>query len=369
VEADAEQNYNMIDGARNNEGVPRPDLTDGQTHDEVRELAPETLAGYPAITSLAEKLTGVVDAIAARTEQSYTVDFLDIWEDAGVDLMQNSALRSAVLDALRAVPEIKDFILDKNELTVYRAAGDTEQDRGGDKFEAFIRNSEDGSRGEWLALPADAETLRGLFERIGVERADSFDMPVINTPMPHLLRRHVAGCENLDELNMLADYIGSMKDFELDKLQAVLTYKPDTAGYGTTALINLVCSDNFDAFDLIGADNAEELGRYYARENDEVPEGISFEEYGSQVSAEEGGDFTPWGYLNFRYKELLPEYTGKVSDEHKIVGAALGGLPVKMPDRLPEEKPSVLKRIRDAEKAPKPPRKNKPKDKNREGER
>ena len=43
VEVEAEQNYNMIDGVINNEGVPKPDLTDGQTYAEIRELAPETL--------------------------------------------------------------------------------------------------------------------------------------------------------------------------------------------------------------------------------------------------------------------------------------------------------------------------------------
>ena len=43
AEGRAEQNYNMIDGVRNNEGFPQPDLTDGQTYAEIRELAPETL--------------------------------------------------------------------------------------------------------------------------------------------------------------------------------------------------------------------------------------------------------------------------------------------------------------------------------------
>lgn len=36
-------NYNMLDGRLDNEPPERPDLTDGQTWDEVRELAPETL--------------------------------------------------------------------------------------------------------------------------------------------------------------------------------------------------------------------------------------------------------------------------------------------------------------------------------------
>ena len=43
AEMSTEQNYNMIDGARNNMAQAKADLTDGQTHEEVSELAPETL--------------------------------------------------------------------------------------------------------------------------------------------------------------------------------------------------------------------------------------------------------------------------------------------------------------------------------------
>ncbi|MDL2234673.1 DUF4314 domain-containing protein [Christensenellaceae bacterium OttesenSCG-928-L17] len=45
VELSTEQNYNMVDGIRNNMAVEKADLTDGQTHEELRELAPETLPG------------------------------------------------------------------------------------------------------------------------------------------------------------------------------------------------------------------------------------------------------------------------------------------------------------------------------------
>ena len=36
-------NYNMLDGRLNNAPPERPDLTDGQTYEEIKELAPETL--------------------------------------------------------------------------------------------------------------------------------------------------------------------------------------------------------------------------------------------------------------------------------------------------------------------------------------
>ena len=50
-------NYNMLDGRLNNEPPERPDLTDGQTYGEIRELAPETLPEEtPEKPSLMERL-------------------------------------------------------------------------------------------------------------------------------------------------------------------------------------------------------------------------------------------------------------------------------------------------------------------------
>ena len=43
AEVSAEGNYNMIDGILNNAPPQRDDLTDGQTFDEIKNLAPETL--------------------------------------------------------------------------------------------------------------------------------------------------------------------------------------------------------------------------------------------------------------------------------------------------------------------------------------
>ena len=47
-------NYNMLDGRLNNEPPVRPDLTDGQTYEEIQDIAPETLP--EGKTSLMEKL-------------------------------------------------------------------------------------------------------------------------------------------------------------------------------------------------------------------------------------------------------------------------------------------------------------------------
>jgi len=56
AEMSKEQNYNMIDGLHNNEATVKADLTDGQTFEEIRELAPEQLLDADEKPSVLEQL-------------------------------------------------------------------------------------------------------------------------------------------------------------------------------------------------------------------------------------------------------------------------------------------------------------------------
>lgn len=56
TEIGKEQNYNMIDGLHNNEAPAKADLTDGQTFEEIRELAPEQLHDSDERPSVLEQL-------------------------------------------------------------------------------------------------------------------------------------------------------------------------------------------------------------------------------------------------------------------------------------------------------------------------
>ena len=215
-------------------------------------------------------------------------------------------------------------------------------------FQVFILNRErydkDEPAGEWLTLPTDADTLRGLFERIGIDRPSegAFTVTAIRMPLEDYLKDHVTKYDSIDELNMLASYMGDMRDYELEKLKAILTSGVTDFGKGTAALINLLDEGNFTAVDLIDAKNAFELGQYYILD---VPYKMSLSDYGEKVAKEEKGVFTEAGYLYNKY-DLEPEYTGDIPDEYKIVGAALQGLHPKTParERL-DEKLSVIEQI------------------------
>jgi len=229
----------------------------------------------------------------------------------------------------------------------------------GESVEAFIMNREryerDDAVGEWLTLPADADTLHSVFKRIGVDRPSEGAFNVAAVRVPHeYLQGYVCKYDSLDELNMLASYIDGLEDFELDKLQAILTTGIMDIGSGIDGLINLLDSDNFDAFNIIGAADYEALGRYL---DEEKPDGVSFAEYGRRVAEHEKGVFTEWGYLYCRYGELFTEYNGVVPDEYKIIGEALRGLRPKTQECGGiDEKPSVVEQIRAARQAPREPK-------------
>ena len=208
--------------------------------------------------------------------------------------------------------------------------------------------------GEWLTLPADADTLRGLFERIGVDRPSegAFAIAAVRMPMEDLLRSYVTKHDSLDEINMLASYMSDMQDYELDKLNAILTHKIADIGDGTGALINLLGEDNFDAFVMIDASDYEALGRYYT---DDKPDDVSFSDFGRQNAEDDKGVFTEWGYVYHRYGEMPREYAGVVPDEYKILEAALQGL---RPKPTAQEKPSVMDEIKAARRTPGKPQLN-----------
>ena len=166
---------------------------------------------------------------------------------------------------------------------------------------------------------------------------------------------------------MLASYLDSMEDYEIETLEAILSTGIAHVG-DSTALINLIDEDNFSAFDFIYANNEEQLGRYYSDEHDEKPDDVSFEEHGRECAKGEGGVFINDGYIKQRY-ETTCVYDGVVPAEYKIVGKALRGLQPKKPERGSEhgagEKPSVMDEIKASRRGSHAP-KNKPASKSQE---
>lgn len=68
AEMSVEGNYNMVgDGLINNAAPQRDDLTDGQTWDELRNLAPETLPEEKQ--SVLERLSEMRERVKAAAEQ------------------------------------------------------------------------------------------------------------------------------------------------------------------------------------------------------------------------------------------------------------------------------------------------------------
>ena len=234
-------------------------------------------------------------------------------------------------------------------------------------IEVYIVNGSTGEpAGEWLILPTDADTLAMALERVGVNLLEhDFSIADIRLPF-NGMEDYIGKYDNLNELNMLAAHIRDTPDYGLETLQAILSSGNHNIGEGSAALINVLYEDNLNSFYLIDANNYEELGRYYHSENGEVPDGVSFEEYGRETSKAEGGSFTPWGYV-YRSHDLSPEYLGYVPDEYRIVEKARQINRSKVDERRADERPSVVDQIRAARSVPREQREQPPRHKSKGG--
>ena len=332
-----------------------------------------TVGQSPALAALNKRLTGIVDDIVEQAGAEPSGDRVEIDLEAleakhGMQLLGSDIL-DTVLGMLGERPGTGDFEIDKNELIIYREPGGAKavdgNERDGERrepIEAFIANQERHENGEtvgeWLRFPADAETLAGLFIRIGVTGPYDEGYIISDFRSPYEgVREALNSDDRLDELNALASHMSDMEDWELDKLKAILKLDVIGAGDGAEALINLIYDDNFSAFNLIDASNEEELGRYWDEEDPmSYPEGVSHAEHGREIAAEEKGLFTEWGYVSFSYKELSQEYDGIVPHEYRIVDMALldaarHTAPDRGARREGDEKPSVMEQIQKARQA------------------
>ncbi|MDR0905258.1 MAG: DUF3849 domain-containing protein [Oscillospiraceae bacterium] len=220
--------------------------------------------------------------------------------------------------------------------------------------------------GAWLKLPATVEDLQAVFEHIRLFGPYDEGYIAVEFSSPYKgIAENLSPNDSLDELNMLASYIKDMESWEIDKLQAILTGKVADGVGNASGLINLLAADNFASFDIIGANNAEELGAYWLRElPDAVPESVTAAEYGAQCISEEKGAFTEWGYAYRRY-DTTDEYDGIVPQEYLIVKNALFDLPRRVDDDYMKPNSTIAQLRASRQASPVPRKKKDDKDKDR----
>lgn len=169
-----------------------------------------------------------------------------------------------------------------------------------DKFEVLVINTREDDRQEWLALPTDAGKVRELFDRLGLAPGDqSYRISTSeDLPFPELAP-FVEGGYTIDGLNWLASRLGELDADELQTVRAAIV----TGGFGTPAdVVELTHNTEYYIL-LAGVHDRAALGRYYLNDSGmvDMPEGwkagIEPLRFGEVIATQEGGVFTPQGYL------------------------------------------------------------------------
>jgi len=192
-------------------------------------------------------------------------------------------------------------------------------------FEAYITNlgkyNEGELVGETLKFPTSPQAVQALLKNIGVDGIrygeffiTSFDGDVLG------LYDYLDEYENLDELNHLACLLSELDQSEIEKFEAVLHTGAHTSSVAD--IINL--TQNLDCFEFYpDIESEEDLGRYWAEDLPipaELKDYFDYEAYGRDVSINEGGHFTPGGYVvqtSGNFKEYY-HGTKDIPPEHKV---------------------------------------------------
>ncbi|MEE0421673.1 MAG: antirestriction protein ArdA [Lachnospiraceae bacterium] len=173
-------------------------------------------------------------------------------------------------------------------------------------LEVLIINSKQDDRQEWLPLPTDADKVRVLFDRLGIEplsrsqgpKADYYVSMAENLPFPEL--DAVIGKPNtIDGLNWLASRLEALDETELATVRAAVA-----AGnyYRIQDVIALTYNTEFYVL-VQNVHNEADLGRYYLNDSGmvQMPEewkaGIDPARFGAHIKEQEQGCFIPQGYL------------------------------------------------------------------------
>ena len=194
-------------------------------------------------------------------------------------------------------------------------------------FEVYLinkaRHTEQNPVAEWVQLPTDAEKMKEVFARIGVDGIDpsEYEVAAYESPIDGLTDRFRPG-ESLDELNYLAALLAQRSQEEREKFAAAMIHGDHAASIADA--INL--THNLDCYWLYPTvHNSEDYGHYVVDELDELelPEAakkyFDYKAFGRDAAQEDGGTFTDYGYIYNNKNDFAVWYTDHdIPKEHRI---------------------------------------------------
>ena len=185
---------------------------------------------------------------------------------------------------------------------------------------------EDTEHITWLFLPMVQEEIDRALLRGGITDPADVRLRLEDSQFPNevdvLLDME---CENLSDLNALAQAADSLSDSDMNKLGAVVMLaKPKSAAQ----IKNL--AENLDLFDFApGAHTPEDYGKYMIQQSghfdydENLDAFYDYEKYGTERMNEEDGMFTDRGYVAYKGFFRMEEVMNDSQSSHMEMGGMM----------------------------------------------
>ena len=185
------------------------------------------------------------------------------------------------------------------------------------------RHTEETPVAEWVSLPTNADTMKAVFERLGVDGSDTeqYQVSAYHSSLDGWSEALKPG-ESLDDLNYLAALLTQRSGEERDKFAAAVQYGDHAAS--AADLINL--THNLDCYWLYPTvHNSDDYGHYLIDDLDELelPDAakrfFDYKSYGREAVKEDRGIFTDYGYIYNNGNDYAEWYkANQVPQEYRL---------------------------------------------------
>lgn len=159
---------------------------------------------------------------------------------------------------------------------------------------------------QWLSLPCDKESLNDIAKNLGIDRVHDMVYYDFRSSLPTICDENFGDMHRIDELNVLAQRLSELSDYDFVKLKAVMENEKICEISDTIECIEHLPEYEFDMF--VSGEN--EFGRMYLFKNlptnfdNSLLDTMDLSDFSEKILERTGGKITSYGAIADRGREL-----------------------------------------------------------------
>jgi len=159
---------------------------------------------------------------------------------------------------------------------------------------------------QWLSLPCDKENLNDIAKDLGIDRVQNMVYYNFQSAIPAITEESFGDMHSIDELNVLAQRLSELSNYDFVKLKAVMESERI---HDISDMLDCIKHLSEYEFDMFVSDGSE-FGRTYLSKNlptnfdNSILDKMDLYDFSEKILERTGGKITSYGAISGRGQEL-----------------------------------------------------------------